>query len=206
MEKLQGIKYMVARLLTRRLSAIKNSNIHKTAAVGNGAQVVSCSIGRYSYLYGTLAVHTDIGAFCSIAPGSSIGDGSHPTNWVSTSPVFYYGRNVLKRNFSKNEYQEYVKTVIGNDVWIGAKCMIKGGVTIGDGAIIGMGSVVTKDIPPYEIWAGNPARCIRKRFDDETIEKLLELQWWNWDNEKLKEYADCFREPKKLIARLEEEK
>ena len=204
MGKLQSIGYILARILTRRPSAIKNTKIHKTASVGNGAQLVGCKIGRYSYLYGTSAVNTEIGAFCSIAAGSTIGGGSHPTDWVSSSPVFYKGRNVLKRNFSQKQYDEFKKTTIGNDVWIGSKCLIKGGVTIGDGAIIGMGSVVTKDIPPYEIWAGNPAHCIRKRFDDATIDALLASKWWDLTDEQLKKCGDLFSNPQSLIDYLKE--
>jgi len=198
------LKYYLVRLLSKKPSAVRNSVIHKTAAVGNGAQVVGSRIGKYSYIYGSSLIHAQMGAFCSVASGCSIGGGKHPTNWVSTSPVFYKGRNVLKTNFSQNAFEEYAQTTIGNDVWIGAKCMIKGGVTIGDGAIIGMGSVVTHDVPPYEIWAGNPAKCIRKRFDDETVEKLLQLQWWNWDDEKLAKYGDLFSDPAALLAKLEE--
>ena len=95
-------------------------------------------------------------------------------------------------NFSNNDYNPYKETVIGNDVWIGTHCLIKSGVTIADGAVIGMGSVVTKDVGPYEIWAGNPAKLIRKRFDDETIDKLLKSQWWNWDDRKIQKCADSF--------------
>lgn len=197
-------KYGFARLLNRKPSAIRGSTINKTASVGNGAQIVNCTIGRYSYIYGTSIVQADVGAFCSIAAGSSIGGGSHPTDWVSSSPVFYKGKNVLKQNFSQNKYQEFKKTKIGNDVWIGAKCLVKGGVTIGDGAVIGMGSVVTKDIPPYEIWAGNPAKFIRKRFDDETIEKLLKIKWWDMPDKDLKDLGDLFNAPQKFIKHLEE--
>ena len=201
-----NIKYVFFRIVNRRPCAIKNSQIHTKAKVGNGAQLVNTKIGKYSYLYGTSAVNTDIGAFCSIAAGSTIGGGSHPTTWASSSPVFYKGKNVLNTNFSNNHYDEYKKTVIGNDVWIGSKCLIKGGVIIGDGAIIGMGSVVTKDIPPYEIWGGNPAHFIRKRFDDETINKLLALKWWNMDDEELKQCGDLFNNPDALIAYLEEKR
>lgn len=77
-----------------------------------------------------------------------------------------------------------------------------GGITIGDGAVIGAGSIVTKDVGPYEIWAGNPARFIRKRFDDETIEKLLKSQWWNWDDEKLKKYGEKFQSPEEFVKIL----
>ena len=78
-----------------------------------------------------------------------------------------------------------------------------GGVTIGDGAVIGAGSIVTKDVGPYEIWAGNPARFIRKRFDDETIEKLLESQWWNWDDTKLEEMGLYFVNVKNFIRKTQ---
>lgn len=204
MDIFQKIGYIAVRLFTRQPVAIKDSKIDKTAVVGNGAVVVGSGVGRYSYIYGSGLVHTQMGAFCSVASGCSIGGGKHPTDWVSSSPVFYKGRNVLKTNFSQNAFEEYAHTTIGNDVWIGAKCLIKGGITIGDGAIIGMGSVVTHDVPPYEIWAGNPAKCIRKRFDDETVEKLLQLQWWNWDDEKLAKYGDLFSNPAALLAKLEE--
>lgn len=197
-------RYLFARFLNRRPCAVWNSKIDKTARVGNGAKLVKCEVGRYSYIYGTGLAHTKVGAFCSIASGGSIGGGSHPTNWVSSSPVFYNEGNVLKTNFANTPFEEFAETTIGNDVWIGAKCLIKGGVTIGDGAIVGMGSVVTKDIPPYEVWGGNPAHFIRKRFDDETIARLQELQWWNWEPEKLKEYGSFFNNPQELLKRLEE--
>lgn len=87
--------------------------------------------------------------------------------------------------YFENDYDWHTHTKIGNDVWLGIRTIVLGGVTIADGAVIGAGSVVTKDVGPYEIWAGNPARFIRKRFDDETIRKLLESKWWDWDDEKL---------------------
>ena len=200
-----NFRYKLARLLTRQPCAVRGSSIHKTAAVGNGAVIINSTVGRYSYLYGSGLIETDLGAFCSVAAGCSIGGGRHPVDWVSSSPVFYNKGNVLHKNFSNTPFTEYIKTTIGNDVWIGSKCMIKGGVTIGDGAIIGMGSVVTRDVPPYEIWGGNPAKCIRKRFDEETIEKLLALKWWQWDEQTLAKYGDCFHDPKELFKKLEEE-
>lgn len=200
------LKYLFARLLNRRPISVKNSSIHHKAKVGDGAQFVNSKIGRYSYLYGSSAIKTEIGAFCSIARGCSIGGGSHPLDWVSTSPVFYKGRNVLRANFSQNSYDEYKKTVIGNDVWIGSGCFIKGGVTIGDGAVIGMGSVVTHDVPPYEVWAGNPAKLIKKRFDDETIASLLETKWWDMSDDELRKCGDLFERPQDFLKHLEENK
>ena len=206
MKLLDELKYGFARLFNRRPIAVKNSKVYSTAKVGDGAQLVNCSMGKYSYIYGSGATNTDIGAFCSIARGCSIGGGAHPTDWVSTSPVFYKGKNVLHVNFSRNDFYDDKKTVIGNDVWIGTDCIIKGGVTIGDGAIIGMGSVVTHDVPPYEIWAGTPARFIRKRFDDETISRLLETKWWEMSDEELFKCGDLFDRPKELLKYLEEQK
>lgn len=200
------VRYIAVRLITRKPVAKRNSKIHRKAKVGNGAQIVNSTVGRYTYIFGSSVVGTDVGAFCSIAAGTTIGGGKHPTDWVSTSPVFYRGKNVLKKNFSQNKFEEYTKTTIGNDVWIGSKCLIKGGVNIGDGAIIGMGSVVTHDVPPYEIWAGNPARFIRKRFDDETCQKLLELKWWSLCDEEIEKLGEMFNNPFKLISYFEENK
>ena len=198
------LKYIFIRVITRKPSAIKNSKIDKKARYGNGARLINCKLGKYTYIYGSTAVNTEFGAFCSIASGCIFGGGAHPTNWVSSSPVFYKGKNVFHRHFSQNQFEEYQKTVVGNDVWVGSRCIIKGGVTIGDGAIIGMGSVVTHDIPPYEIWGGCPAHFIRKRFDDETIEKLLSLKWWEFSDEQLEKYGDFFRDPQVLLEQTED--
>ena len=197
-----SLKYKIARLLNRRPAMIENSVIDKKATVGNGAQVVDSKIGRYSYAYECKIISAEIGAFCSIAANVVIGGGAHPTDWVSSSPVFYKGKNVLKRNYSENSFEEYKKTIVGNDVWIGSNSLIKAGVKIGDGAVVGMGSVVTHDIPPYEIWAGNPAKLIRKRFSDEIIEELLKLEWWNWNEEKLQKYGKFFNNPAELLKEL----
>ena len=200
------LKYVLARLMCRKPSAIKNSSIHKTSKVINGAQIVNSNIDRYTYISSSNIICTKIGSFCSIAGGTTIGGGRHPIDWVSTSPVFYKGRNILKTNFSDRSFEEYANTIIGNDVWIGSKCLIKGGVTIGDGVIIGMGSVVTHDVPPYEVWAGNPAKFIKKRFDDETIEKLLSCKWWELSDGELKLCGNKFSKTEELIAYFEETK
>ena len=104
-----------------------------------------------------------------------------------------------EKNFSRHEFEIFKRTTIGHDVWIGNRVMLKAGVNIGDGAIIGMGSIVTKDIGAYEIWAGNPAKFIRKRFDDETIEKLLTIKWWEWSDEKIENYAQYVNDISKFI-------
>ena len=174
-----------------RGKCVINSHIHKTARINSGATIVDSSIGRYSYTcYDDEIVNCEIGQFCSISDDVIIGGAEHPMNWVSTSPVF---QNVKhsgpKKRFAKHEFEGIPRTVIGNDVWVGKRAIIKAGVNIGDGAVVGAGSVVTKDVPPYAIVAGVPAKIIRYRFDEETIAELLKVQWWNLSDGNLEKRA-----------------
>lgn len=185
---LDWFKYILSKVLKKSLNipAIKNCDIDKSARVCSGTHIVNSTMNRYSYIGNFCSVvNTKIGSFCSIADYCIIGGANHPMNWVSTSPVFHEGKNILNKNFSEFSFNPYLETKIGNDVWIGARCLIKSGISIGDGSIIGMGSVVTRDVEPYTIVAGVPAKLIRKRFDDETIEKLLDTKWWNLSNQKI---------------------
>jgi acetyltransferase-like isoleucine patch superfamily enzyme len=126
--------------------------------------------------------NVDIGRYCSIAYGVNIGMFEHPVDWLSTSTRQYLSghvngaRSVPIRKFNANP-----RTTIGNDVWIGTGATLIDGVTIGDGAIIAAGAVVTKDVPPYAIVGGVPAKIIKYRFNEEIIAKLLELKWWQYD-------------------------
>lgn len=143
------------------------------------------SIGKYSYVSNENNIFfTVIGNFTSIGLRCNIGGGEHPIEWVSTSTAFQSHRTV-RHGLYDNDFTPYKKTIIGNDVWIGANVIVKSGVHIADGAVIGAGAVVTHDVGPYEIWGGIPARMIKKRFDEETIKRLREIQWWNWDEEML---------------------
>lgn len=123
--------------------------------------------------------HLEIGSFCSIAIGVKIMlGGGHRTDWVSSYPFPAF----LAQADRSSDYAPCKgPTKIGNDVWIGMGALILAGITIGDGAVIGAGSVVTRDVPPYAIVGGNPARLIRYRFDEETIVALLKMRWWAWD-------------------------
>lgn len=182
-----------------RGSAIKNSVIDKSSKVESGSQVVNSTFGRHSFCgYDCQIVNCDVGSFTSIANNVVIGGAKHPMEWVSMSPVFYEGRDSVKAKFSEHKRSEPPKCVVGNDVWIGEGALIKSGVNIGDGSVIGMGSIVTKDVEPYSIAAGNPAKTIRKRFDDETIKMLLESKWWEWDEKTIKKYAFTFNDIKEF--------
>jgi len=131
-----------------------------------------------------------IGKYCSIAENVVIlGGGNHNYINITTHPFKTFKNeslNVKDLNTSRKT------TVIGNDVWIGMNALILGGVTIGDGTVIGAGSVVTKDVPPYVIVAGNPAKIIKYRFTDEQIKHLLEIKWWDWPDEQIEKNIDMF--------------
>jgi acetyltransferase-like isoleucine patch superfamily enzyme len=129
-------------------------------------------LGKFTYVSASSVLNNvSVGAFTSIGPSCKIGLGIHPTDkFVSTSPIFYSTKNMFKTKFTAvNSFDEYNRIEIGNDVWIGANVIIKDGVRIGDGAIIAAGAVVTKDVSPYEIIGGIPAKHIRFRFDEEKI-------------------------------------
>lgn len=127
-----------------------------------------------------------IGKFCMIASDVTfiMNGGNHLTDAISTYPFAIFGADWADAMQGKS-YPTKQDTVIGNDVWLGHRATIMPGVTIGDGAIIATHAVVTRDVPPYTIVGGNPAAVIKKRFAETHIQRLLELQWWNWDIEKI---------------------
>jgi acetyltransferase-like isoleucine patch superfamily enzyme len=152
-----------------------------------------CKIGRFTYgtprfmLWGE-EDRIEIGSFCSIAEEVVIfGGGEHRTDWITTYPLrIAFGDPLAGKDglpASKG------KTTIGNDVWIGYRAVILSSVTIGNGAVVGACAVVTADVPPYSIVAGNPARVVKQRFDDRQIEELLRSGWWNWPIEEIREIA-----------------
>ena len=157
-------------------------------------------IGEYTYGKPWVIPHLrefrklKIGKFCSIADGIIIYlGGNHRMDLVSTYPFGAWPDEWPEIRSVKPENIAPLPTgdvVIGNDVWIGLRAIILPGVIIGDGAVIGAGAVVTRDVEPYSIVAGNPARQVKKRFDDETIRKLLEIKWWAWPPEKINENLD----------------
>ena len=185
--------------------AILNSVVHKSSKIEAGSAVLNSIMDKHSFCgYYCEINNAEIGSFCSISNHVIIGGGMHPINWASTSPVFYKGRDSVKTKFSEFERENEKRTIIGNDVWIGARVMLKQGVTIGNGAIIGMGSVVTKDVAPYSIVAGCPAKEIRKRFDPLIIERMLLSEWWKMPEEKLKNAAKFIKNPEVFLKFIEE--
>ena len=202
-----NLKYLIAKGLKRLLNppALRDCTIDKTAKVCPKSELSRVSMGRYSYIGSDcFMVNAKIGAFCSIADNVVIGGATHPIQYVSTSPVFHKGKNILGKNFATHDSIKTPQTLVENDVWIGMGSFVKAGVTIHNGAVIGMGSVVTHDVPAYEVWAGNPARMIKKRFPDDTASRLEKVQWWDLADLEIEKLADIVNDPDDFLKTIEE--
>jgi len=159
-------------------------NLKEKNKYGENVEIGDFTYGNPTVLSWGEGTKLEIGKFCSIANNVTIFlGGEHRSDWVSTYPF-----NVLLKSYSyiKGHPSSKGDVIICNDVWIGSGVLILSGVTIGDGAIIGANSVITKDVEPYSIVGGNPAKLIKYRFDKKTIKKLLEIKWWD---KKLEEIA-----------------
>ncbi|QSW91588.1 CatB-related O-acetyltransferase [Flavobacterium endoglycinae] len=160
------------------------------------------TLGDFTYVAANSSIiYTKIGNYCSIASNVKCGLGFHPSKiFVSTHPVFYSLSQQSQIAFvDKSYFEEYRSIEIGNDVWIGENVTIVGGVKIGDGAIIAAGAVVTKDIPPYGVVGGVPGKLIKYRFEQNEIDFLLKLKWWDFDYKVVKENVLLFHDIKQLM-------
>lgn len=180
-----------------------------------------CKIGKYTYGYKELLqffpIAQSIGRYCSINGTSKIWN-NHSMDCITTHPfldefpfmtlenfekheklIKKYGIHKQNAVFQNSEIRDNKPVIIGNDVWIGANVSILPGVTIGDGAVVATGSVVTKDVAPYAIVGGVPAKLIKYRFDKEKIDKLLMIQWWNWTEEEIEDNLEFFFKPEEFL-------
>jgi chloramphenicol O-acetyltransferase type B len=154
--------------------------------------IENSSLGDFTYISrGAVILEAKIGKFCSIGPNVRVAPGKHPTHTiVSTHPSIYSNPTYSLKNFaSYDKHNPYRKVTIGNDVWICANAVIGDGISIGDGAIIGSNAVVTKDVEPYSIVGGIPAKHLRYRFEPAEIERLLATKWWDQDIAWLEKHA-----------------
>jgi acetyltransferase-like isoleucine patch superfamily enzyme len=151
--------------------------------------------GKYTYGKPNIYWSNDnakltVGNFCSIANGVNIYlGGNHRTDWVTTYPFGHIYKDVFDKFDGTGHPTTKGDVIIGNDVWIGANATIMSGVTIGDGAVIANNSHVVKNVEPYSLVGGNPAKFIKYRFTPEQIEKLLEIKWWNWEDVKINKFT-----------------
>jgi acetyltransferase-like isoleucine patch superfamily enzyme len=176
----------------------RNVNFEDHVTCEKGCFIGADKIGRYTFIGINSYVDkstASIGRFCSIAMGAKISLNNHPMEWVSTHPFLYNKKYGFVPSSVFVEGVSDKKTTIGNDVWIGANVTILAGVKIGDGAVIGANALVTKDVEPYSVVNGIPAKHIKFRFEEEVVKKLLEIEWWNWSDEKLKSKLAEFRNP-----------
>jgi acetyltransferase-like isoleucine patch superfamily enzyme len=178
--------------------------------VGPDSRLVSSRLGNCSYVSSRVELYRcKVGAFTSIGPRVKTVHGNHPTQWVSSHPAFYSPRKQCGRSFSTEERvpehrflpeDPAFQVGLGSDVWIGADTVILEGVRIGHGAIVAAGAVVTKDVAPYAICGGVPARTLRNRFDDSTVERLLRIAWWDWPLSALESRAPDFLDLQRFLA------
>lgn len=201
---MKELEYLLFKILKKvRLKGLKGGTVHGTSKIESGTSFINSNMDKYSFCgYNCDIINAKIGSFCSIANNVKVGGGAHPIEWVSTSPVFYKGRDSVKKKFSSFARGNHLETIIQNDVWIGDNAIIKQGVTIAHGSVVGMGSVVTKDVEPYSVIGGVPAKLIRKRFEKEVIMQLLESEWWDLDEKVLSRAAEHIQIPKNFIDYL----
>lgn len=205
-------------LLLREQWTEKNNYIHPAAILndetileGNNsiyerANVAGAKLGRGTYIgHDCNMTYVSIGRYCSISWDVDTAVGEHPIKRVSMHPAFYSAREFCGMNFCQSpDFEEFRYSdkpyyiTIGNDVLIGPRVIIAGGVRIGDGAVIRAGSFVTKDVPPYAVVMGNPGEIVKYRFEPEDIEFLQRLKWWEKDDQWLAEHNRCFSSVKEL--------
>ena len=188
-----------------------NNQFEGANTIGNNCELATCHIGFGTYISDNSVIkHAVVGRFCSIGKNVQTYLGLHPSNtFVSTHPAFFSANKRVGFTFAENTIftehnyigpdQKYV-VEIGNDVWIGNNAIIMDGVKIGDGAIIAAGAIVTKDVLPYAIVAGIPAKLQKFRFSADQINNMLNIKWWNWDFEKIQSNSHLFNNIETFIA------
>lgn len=168
------------------------------------AQLFSTKLGKHTYIQKyTTIVNAEIGSYCSIAKNVSIGPGIHKIDGISTHPAFFLKNTPLLKTYTdKDLFNPSKTTVIGNDVWIGENVVIIDGITIGTGSIIAAGAVVTKNIEPYSIVGGVPAKLIRFRFEKDLVHKLLNSKWWELNETEFMNNISTFNSSAKFLNKI----
>jgi len=208
-----GITFRKDIILYRNAKIDSNSVFEGLNTIYYNTEFTNSSIGLASYIASNSIIrHAKIGRFCAIGDNVKIYVGVHPVNkYVSIHPAFFSIRKQAGFTFTENQLFSEHKYVdnekkyvveIGNDVWIASNVLIMDGIRIGDGAIVAAGAIVTKDVEPYAIVAGIPAKIIKYRFNNQQIEKLLSIKWWNWNLETIRSNSKYFNDIDEFLRRF----
>jgi phosphonate metabolism protein (transferase hexapeptide repeat family) len=186
-------------------ASVRDSVIGCYTDIGANWTVIESSLGDYSYLAGSdgTAIYTDIGKFCSIASHVVINPGDHPMERVTQHHCTYRRRRygfAASDDEKVFEWRRRRRCRIGHDVWIGTGAKVMAGVRIGTGAVVAAGAVVTRDVAPYQVAAGVPARPLRMRFSAEIVERLMAIAWWDWDRRTLEQRFADFSNLERFLA------
>lgn len=176
-------------------SFVRDSKIGNNCSIERRNMLFNSHLGNYTYTgYNTVIKYATIGKFCSVSWNVSIGGANHDMKHITTHPFPLLPKFGLTDK--SKIYKQFTdkKIVIGNDVWIASNACILRGVTIADGAVIGAGAVVNRNVGPYEVWAGVPAKKIGQRFPDSVVERLLNLAWWEFPENVLRQNIDLFND------------
>ncbi|MFH6781527.1 MULTISPECIES: chloramphenicol acetyltransferase [Methylobacterium] len=176
---------------------VRECRLGRYTEVGPRTQLTETVLDDYSYIGNDgEVIYTTVGKFCSIAAMVRINPGNHPMERASQNHFTYRAASYWPEEADEPAFFDRRRAspvTIGHDVWIGHGVVVLPGRTIGTGAVVGAGAIVTRDVDPYTIVVGNPARPVRRRFDGASVERLLALAWWDWDHERLRRALPDFR-------------
>jgi acetyltransferase-like isoleucine patch superfamily enzyme len=213
-EDVQALRARICDLALGKHTLYDNATFEPPFRLNHPLQNFRGTIGAFSYCQSRLGGAQNIGRYCSIASDVHFGGAEHPMPWISMSPFSYDADYIFGRwlEFTGKTYEQhaqlpeshrrFVPIEIGNDVWIGRGGFVRAGVRVGDGAVIGAHAVVTKDVEPFAVVAGNPARVIRRRFSDRLVERIQARRWWDY---KFSDFNGLtVEDPERFLDQLDE--